>query len=180
MLRKITIARLLIIALLLMFPALALLSCSSTPTLEDESPSLYFKAAEMARFQRKRQRAIGLYQLIQLRFADNFPILLEAEFSIAQIYFSWNGHDEEAKTHYENVVQFYQRPEIGTDTFPLGYLNLALQNLQTIARRRGFSFLPPKTDGVHTLHKTKEDKPATEQAEATKQINASADTPAAE
>ncbi len=129
-------------------------SCSSLvkETLDQESPSIYFKEAENTRFRRKRAQAIELYKLIQLRFADNFPIMLEAEFSIAQIYFSWNGHDGEAKQHYQNVIAFYRRPEIGSDVFPLSYLNLAQKNLETLSRRRKFRFLPPKTEGVRTVY----------------------------
>ncbi|MEM9424152.1 MAG: hypothetical protein AAF975_05120, partial [Spirochaetota bacterium] len=126
-----------------------LLSCQSKVTpLDQESPSLYFKAAEQARFQRKHKRAIHLYKRIQLRFADNFPIILEAEFSIAQIYFSWPGHDKEAGKHYRNVVAFYRRPEIGNDIFPQSYLHLAQKNLETIASRQKFRFFPQKTRGV--------------------------------
>ena len=134
-----------------MFVMVLLFSCQSTPILDEESPNLYFKAADMARFQRKRLLAIDLYKLLQLRFADNFTIVLEAEFSIAQIYFSWPGHDSKAELHYRNVVEFYQRPEIGTDIFPMSYLNLALKNLEAIARRKKVRFLPPKTDGVRTV-----------------------------
>ncbi|WGK68974.1 hypothetical protein P0082_10885 [Candidatus Haliotispira prima] len=132
--------------------AILLFSCSSLPDLSQKAPSIYFKAAETARFQRKRRQAIELYKLIQLRFADNFTIALEAEFSIGQIYFSWNGHDKEAKEHYQNVIQFYERPEVGTDVFPLSYRNLAQKNLQAIKQRQGFRLLPPRTDGVKTVY----------------------------
>ncbi len=131
-----------------------LLSCnSSTPALDQESPSLYFKAAEQARFQRKYRKAVELYKLTQLRFADNFPIILEAEFSIAQIYFSWQGHNKEAEKHYLNVVAFYDRPEIGTDVFPQSYLHLARKNLEEIEhKRQSFRLLPPKTNGVKSVY----------------------------
>ena len=130
---------------------LLLSSCFSAPKLDQEAPSLYFKAAESARFQRKWRDAIQLYKLTQLRFADQFPIILEAEFSIAQIYFSWKGHDEQAKEHYQNVIAFYERPEFGSDVFPTSYLELARGNLLALEERRGFSILPPKTEGVRSV-----------------------------
>ena len=133
---------------------------------------MYFKAAEQVRFQRKYRKAIELYKLVQLRFADNFPIILEAEFSIAQIYFSWQGHDKEAEKHYRRVVAFYDRPEIGSDIFPQSYLHLARKNLATIEhKRQSFRFLPPKTKGVKTVYDTptneKADNSAKDSADST-------------
>ena len=158
--------RLYFVQALILFGGMILLSsCFSVPKLDQEAPSLYFKAAESARFQRKWKEAIRLYKLTQLRFADQFPIILEAEFSIAQIYFSWKGHDEQAREHYQNVIEFYERPEFGSDLFPLSYRALARQNLIALEERRGFSFLPPKTEGVRSVPRkarTKEKEPEKE------------------
>ena len=143
---------------------LLLSSCFSAPKLDREAPSLYFKAAESARFQRKWREAIRLYKLTQLRFADQFPIILEAEFSIAQIYFSWKGHDEQARQHYQNVIAFYERPEFGSDVFPLSYLELAHQNLLALEQREGFSILPPRTEGVRSVPRNRAKNPSGDRA----------------
>lgn len=140
--------------LLLSLSAITILlaSCSSIKSYPTGSPSsFYFKDANDAEFQRNWGRAVRIYKMIQLEYANDLYTVIEAEFSIAQAYLSWGSHKKQAAQHFLNVIAFYQRPDIGTAFFPDSFLILAEKNLKALEDSSRFHLLPPKTDGVHSV-----------------------------
>lgn len=109
-----------------------LYSCKTLPLYPPgTSSSFYFKDAKMAEFQMQYEKALAIYRLIQFRFAQDYYTLLEAEYSIAQLYYQRDDY-ENAIAHFQHVVEFYERPEIGSEIFTRSFLYLAKQNLNSL------------------------------------------------